>query len=257
MKVIGIDGVYFESKDPAALRAWYAKHLGVGSRFFGNEIGSPQRGFSITWSPLNSNDKIFLPSTKGFTLSYRVDNLTDLVTALNKNGCNASLIEDGAEGKVGYVLDPENNKVLLRQPNLLSRESKTVAPDRVTGLGGVFFRAANAKTLGAWYAEHLGFEVTEWGCSFQWIDPANPDAKDPASTAWSAFDSATQYFAPSQKDFMFNYRVKDLNALLTSLKSAGVECVGDPQEFSYGKFGWIIDPEGNKIELWEPIDGGF
>jgi predicted enzyme related to lactoylglutathione lyase len=257
MKVIGIDAIYFVSKDPARLRTWYANHLGMGTHFYGNEVDRPQQSFSVAWNPVTSNDKIFSPSKKGFVFSYRVDDLKALLESLNKRGVHVSTIEDRLEGKVVSILDPDGNKVILTQPNGSLKPPAAQPPDRVTGLGGVFFKSTDSKTLGAWYKDNLGLEVTEWGCSFQWIDPSNPNTKDPATTAWSTFGSTSKYFEPSQKDFMFNYRVKNLDELLASLKSAGVECVGDPQEFSYGKFGWVLDPEGNKLELWEPIDGGF
>lgn len=128
---------------------------------------------------------------------------------------------------------------------------------RVTGIGGVFFKTEDPKKLKEWYGKHLGLPIDEYGASFKWIDPEHPDAKVPALTAWSPFKTDTTYFKPSDKPYMFNYRVENLVELLKVLKEEGVEIVGEMQEFSYGKFGWIMDPEGNKIELWEPIDDGF
>lgn len=128
---------------------------------------------------------------------------------------------------------------------------------RVTGIGGVFFKSEDPKKIKEWYKKHLGFETTDWGCSFLWKDINNPDSKAPARTEWSPFKSNTDYFQPSEKQFMFNYRVENLSELLAALKEEGVTIVGEIQEFPYGKFAHIMDPEGNKIELWEPIDGGF
>ena len=128
---------------------------------------------------------------------------------------------------------------------------------RVTGLGGVFFKTTDPKKMKEWYGKHLGLPIDEYGASFKWIDPENREAKEPALTAWSPFDQNTTYFEPSEKPFMFNYRVENLVALLDALRAEGVQVVGEMQEFSYGKFGWIMDPEGNKIELWEPKDSGF
>lgn len=128
---------------------------------------------------------------------------------------------------------------------------------RVTGIGGIFFKSEDPKKLREWYGTHLGFNVTDWGCTFRWIDPNNPDAKVPARTEWSPFKADTEYFSPSEKSFMFNYRVEDLEGLLSALREEGVTVVGAIEEFPYGKFGWILDPEGNKIELWEPKDDGF
>ena len=128
---------------------------------------------------------------------------------------------------------------------------------RVTGIGGVFFKTADPKKIKEWYAKHLGFDVTEWGATFQWKDLNDLDAKAPASTVWSPFKADSDYFQPSEKPFMFNYRVANLVELLKALKEEGVQIVGEMQEYPYGKFGWIMDPDGNKIELWEPKDDGF
>ena len=123
---------------------------------------------------------------------------------------------------------------------------------RVTGIGGVFFKSEDPQRLKEWYQKHL-----EVGDVFQWTDLNQPDAKTPAQTIWSPFKKDTTYFAPSEKPFMFNYRVHDLHALLAALREEGVTIVGEVEEAPYGKFGWILDPEGNKIELWEPKDDGF
>lgn len=128
---------------------------------------------------------------------------------------------------------------------------------RVTGIGGVFFKTEDPKKIKEWYGKHLGLPVDDYGASFRWIDIDNKEAKEPALTAWSPFKSDTEYFQPSQKQFMFNYRVENLVELLKVLKEEGVEIVGEVQEFSYGKFGWIMDPDGNKVELWEPKEDGF
>jgi predicted enzyme related to lactoylglutathione lyase len=128
---------------------------------------------------------------------------------------------------------------------------------RVTGIGGVFFKCKDPQKVKAWYGKHLGLPVDDYGASFRWKDLGQPDNAPPALTAWSPFKEDSDYFAPSEKPFMFNYRVENLVELLKVLKEEGVEIVGEVQEYSYGKFGWILDPEGNKIELWEPKDEGF
>ncbi|MCU0419786.1 MAG: VOC family protein [Cyclobacteriaceae bacterium] len=128
---------------------------------------------------------------------------------------------------------------------------------RATGLGGVFFKTKDPQAIKQWYETHLGMKMDEWGFAFKWIDPNHPQASSLASTAWSPFPDNTSYFAPSDKSFMINYRVANLEALLAALKAEGVEVVGEMQVYSYGKFGWILDPDGNKIELWEPKDEGF
>jgi len=125
---------------------------------------------------------------------------------------------------------------------------------RVTGLGGVFFKAKNPEAIKSWYQQHLEIEMSEYGGMFQWRDKDHPE--NVGNTAWSAFPEDTTYYQPSKKDFMFNYRVENLEELLVVLKKEGVEVVGEIEEYPYGKFGWIMDPEGNKIELWEPLDEG-
>ncbi len=124
---------------------------------------------------------------------------------------------------------------------------------RVTGLGGVFFKTADPQKMKEWYGKHLGLPVDEYGASFRSIDI---DTNAPVSTVWSPFKQDTTYFNPSEKAFMLNYRVENLVALLKVLKEEGVQIIGEIEEYPYGKFGWIIDPEGNKIELWEPNEEG-
>jgi predicted enzyme related to lactoylglutathione lyase len=128
---------------------------------------------------------------------------------------------------------------------------------RVTGLGGVFFKTADPKKTRAWYEKHLGMKMDDYGHSFRWLELEDKEPNAPALTQWSPFSSDTKYFAPSEKPYMFNYRVENLVELLKLLREEGVEVIGEIEEFSYGKFGWIMDPEGNKIELWEPKDEGF
>ncbi len=127
---------------------------------------------------------------------------------------------------------------------------------RVTGLGGVFFKTQDPSALKEWYQRHLGINLDpQQGTSFEWRQANNPNSK--GFTAWSPFAADTSYFEPSTKDFMVNYRVADLEGLLEVLKEEGVEIVGEIQTFDYGKFGHILDLEGNKIELWEPDDEAY
>jgi predicted enzyme related to lactoylglutathione lyase len=124
---------------------------------------------------------------------------------------------------------------------------------RVTGLGGVFFKAEDPKNLTQWYDQHLGLNFGKNSYqSFKWRDRNNPDAI--GRTEFSVFKKDTDYYAPSQSPFMFNFRVENLTELLELLRGEGVTIVGDMETHSYGKFAWILDPEGNKIELWEPVD---
>ena len=124
---------------------------------------------------------------------------------------------------------------------------------KVTGIGGVFFKSKSPRDLMAWYDKHLGIEATEWGGTmFEWREKDNPDSV--AQTVFNPFKEDSKKFAPSAESYMFNFRVADLVALLAQLKSEGVETVEDMQDTPYGKFAWIMDPEGRKIELWQPPD---
>jgi len=125
--------------------------------------------------------------------------------------------------------------------------------EKVTGIGGLFFKTENPDKLKNWYKKHLGFNTDDWGCTFLWKDANGKKA----STQWSPFKNDTDYFSPSKKEFMFNYRVSNLEKLLAQLKKEGVTIVGNMETCDYGKFGWILDLVGNKIELWEPKDSAF
>lgn len=124
---------------------------------------------------------------------------------------------------------------------------------RVTGIGGIFFKTKDPEKLKEWYKKHLGIKADKYGATFDWRKPDGTKGY----TAWSTFKEDTTYFQPSEKELMINYRVEDLEALLKVLKEEGVTVIGEMEVFEYGKFGWILDPEGNKIELWEPVDGEF
>jgi predicted enzyme related to lactoylglutathione lyase len=123
---------------------------------------------------------------------------------------------------------------------------------RVTGIGGVFFKSrGDHAALAAWYAKHLGMQLEPWGGAvLRWPEDR---ADDQGLTVWHVADRDTQWFAPSDASFMINYRVDDLDGLVAQLRADGVEVVGDPESHENGKFAWIMDPDGNKVELWEPM----
>jgi predicted enzyme related to lactoylglutathione lyase len=124
---------------------------------------------------------------------------------------------------------------------------------KVTGIGGIFLKSKEPKALAAWYDKHLGFSFGEnLYVTFKWINENDPNI--PGNTVFSFFKNESGYFDPSASPFMINFRVKDLKALLEKLKEEGVPIIGNIQEEEYGKFGWIMDPDGNKLELWEPVD---
>jgi predicted enzyme related to lactoylglutathione lyase len=123
---------------------------------------------------------------------------------------------------------------------------------RVTGIGGVFICSADPERLQRWYATHLGIDIGEYGTLFRWSD----DPK--GTTTWSVFKQGTDYMKPSHdRTFMINYRVENLNGLVDVLRAEGVETVGGVEEYPYGKFAWVLDADGNKVELWEPVDNAL
>jgi predicted enzyme related to lactoylglutathione lyase len=134
------------------------------------------------------------------------------------------------------------------------RHRATVSPlVRVTGIGGIFFKSDDPAALMEWYRKHLGIEPNAAGaCAFAWREKR--DSTRIGYTVFSPFDRATDYFEPSEQPYMVNFRVADLNGLLKTLRRAGVHVVNRVEEYPHGRFGWIIDPEGRKIELWEPPD---
>ena len=123
---------------------------------------------------------------------------------------------------------------------------------RVTGVGGIFFKCKDPAKVREWYKIHLGLNTDQYGTNFVWYQGADSTKK--GSTQWSPFKETTSYFAPSTKDFMINYRVDDLEALVVALKNEGVTITDTMETFNYGKFIHILDIEGNKVELWEPYD---
>ena len=122
---------------------------------------------------------------------------------------------------------------------------------RVTGIGGIFFKCQDPEKMKQWYKTHLGFDTSQYGAKFEWLQAS--DATEKGYTLWSPFPDKTKYFDPSTKDFMINYRVENLEALVAALKEEGVTVLDEIETFDeYGKFVHILDVEGNKIELWEP-----
>ena len=125
---------------------------------------------------------------------------------------------------------------------------------RVTGIGGIFFNAKDPVALRAWYKTHLGIEVQEWGgAAFRWSDEGGKPTA--GTTIWSVGDTAGDHFAPSKSSFMINYRVANLHGILQALRDEGCNVLEKTDDSEYGKFGWVIDPEGNKVELWQPPEG--
>ncbi|WP_346864018.1 VOC family protein [uncultured Draconibacterium sp.] len=126
---------------------------------------------------------------------------------------------------------------------------------KVTGIGGVFFKTNDPEKMKDWYSKNLGLVTNEYGSVFEFRKSDEPDEK--GYSVWSPFNNDTTYFEPSGKDFMINYRVENIEDLVQELKEAGVVICDEIETFEYGKFVHILDPENNKIELWEPVDKVF
>jgi len=156
-------------------------------------------------------------------------------------GCNTAIKQD----------EQSKNENKLDQKELIV--SDTIP--KVTGIGGIFFRSKNPQETRAWYGKNLGLAIDDYGSPFEFRNANQPEEIN--YLRWSPFDEETEYFAPSEKEFMINYRVQNIEGLVKILRSNGVIIVDEIEEFEYGKFIHIMDPEGNKIELWEPIDSFF
>lgn len=120
---------------------------------------------------------------------------------------------------------------------------------RVTGIGGIFFKSKDPKKITEWYEKHLGLNANPYGATFEWYE--SPDSSAKAQTQWTAFAETSKYF---EKDFMINYRVENLEKLVEELKKEGVTIVDNIETYDYGKFVHILDGDGNKVQLWEPVD---
>lgn len=158
----------------------------------------------------------------------------------------ASIIEHVVKndlGKSGSLSDPDGNSIVVSE-----YKKKDLHPS-ITGIGGIFFKSGNPQKLRLWYEEHLGIPTDEYGLNFAW-----GKENGTGYTQWSPFPKDTEYFQPSDQEYMINFRVGNLNELLKRLKANDIQVVGKIKSFEYGRFAWILDGEGNKIELWEPND---
>jgi len=123
---------------------------------------------------------------------------------------------------------------------------------KVTGIGGIFFKSKDPEKMKAWYGQNLGIEAGKYGFNFTWY--TDPVSGTEGTTTWAPFDQRSDYFNPSQKEFMINYRVENLEELVKELEASGIAMLDKIEVYPYGKFVHFLDPEGNKIELWEPVE---
>jgi predicted enzyme related to lactoylglutathione lyase len=168
-------------------------------------------------------------------------------------GCNNEPSTEENESK------KETTEEQVEQPQPTEQEKPTTMADKkqkkVTGIGGIFFKCKDPVKMREWYDTNLGLVTNEYGSLFEFRSTDNPEEIN--YLQWSPFGEKTKYFEPSKKDYMINYRVENLEGLIKELRADGIEIVGEIQEFEYGKFAHILDPEGNKLELWEPVDSVF
>jgi predicted enzyme related to lactoylglutathione lyase len=147
---------------------------------------------------------------------------------------------------------PDNKETISDEQNTTIMNDTT---PKVTGIGGIFFRTKDPEAVKDWYGENLGLAISEYGSSFEFRNANRPGEIN--YLQWSPFDENTDYFDPSEKEFMINYRVQNIEGLVKKLRVNGVAILDSIEEYSYGKFVHILDLEGNKIELWEPVDSVF
>jgi len=144
------------------------------------------------------------------------------------------------------------NSTINTTTKMADQKNKTTdTTPKVTGIGGIFFKSKDPKAMTEWYQKHLGLNTNPYGASFEWYEGTDNTKK--GQTQWTPFSEMTKYFEPSAKEFMINYRVQNLEGLVEQLKKEGVTIVDKIETYDYGKFVHILDAEGNKIELWEPI----
>ncbi len=258
MSVTGLGGLFFKTPDAEALRAWYETHLGLGF--------SPGGGAWFAWrepdtgadaltvfGPFPDSTRYFEPSVESFMVNYRVRGLDTLLARLRAAG--ETVIDEELEsedGRFAWVMDPDGQKVELWEPALPGRPP-TAHAGGVTGVGGIFFTSPDPAALKGWYADRLGVRPRDDGyVVFGGTDLGGA----PTFTAWEVFPAGTEYFAsggePAAHPFMVNFRVRDLDDVLARLEGAGVWVDPKRESYEFGKFGWFLDCDGARVELWEP-----
>ncbi len=253
--VTGLGGIFFKSGDPDGLRAWYGEQLGLEAHPGGGvRFGWREPGGRPAWSvlgPFPESTDYFDPSPKPYMISYRVSDLDALLERLRAaSEAVDDEVHEGDDGRFGWVLDPEGGRVELWEPAVPADEAP-VHRGPVTGLGGLFFKSEDPAALKRWYAERLGVVAGNDGyVGFRWEERDGT----PGFTAWEAFPADTDYFDPSEKPFMIDFRVRGLDAALERLRDSGVWVDPKVERYDYGSFGWILDPEGTRLELWEPAE---
>ncbi|MGB5928653.1 MAG: VOC family protein [Cyclobacteriaceae bacterium] len=247
----GLRTVIYRVPDIEKAVAWYTHLLGQPPYF--NEpyyAGFQVGGYELGLQPYENE------TAKGENVVtyWAVDDIDEAFKKLQERGASpVEEPEDVGEGTmVAALADPWGNILgIIYEPR--PGASSADSEPGVTALGGVFFKSGNPDKLKKWYAEHLGVPYGQYGTTFRWKKPTAGHGY----TVWSPFDQTTDYFGKGTQGHMVNYRVRHLDSLLARLKEKGVPIPKEPESFDYGKFAWIEDPDGNRIELWEPNDEVF
>lgn len=256
-KVAGIGGVFFKCQDTEKMKQWFNDNLGLvtneyGAMFEFKLIDNPKEIGYLQWSPFSMKTTYFLPSDKEFMINYRVNNLESLLKELKANKVTIlDSIESCEYGKFLHIIDPENNKIELWEPiDKVFTELYPETTTKKTGIGGIFFKSKDPEKLRNWYHKNLGFKINEYGSLFEFRNAINPEEIN--LLQWSLFSDSTKYFDPSDKQFMINYRVENIEGLVTKFRENGITILDSIEYTDFGNFVHIMAPEDNKIELWEP-----
>jgi predicted enzyme related to lactoylglutathione lyase len=256
--VNGFGGIFIKASDPKFLARWYEDRLGIN---FGATVyttfnwkdPSDQRMCHTDLSFMADDTTYFYPSDQQAMINLRVNDLDSLRIRMQSDRQQViEKVEVYDYGRFGWVVDPEGNKIELWEPpaEMHPDFSSARLEGPVTGIGGFFIQCVNPSVLSEGYSKYFGLFFDHSAHTFQWIDPRdNSEAK----TVFSFFPLNSSYFAPSSKQYMINFRVKELDRLLKKLREEEVEITGNTEVYEYGKFAWLLDPEGNKVELWEPL----
>jgi len=262
--ITGIGGVFLKSPDPKSQAKWYEDNFGIG---FGSNLY-----FSFKWRRandtadvcrtdfcfFNENSDYFSPSERSIMLNLRVQDLDAALDYLRKKKVNVfDKTEEHEYGKFGWIVDPDGTKIELWQPIEAGFADLHLDSDLkgdITGLGGVFIKTKNLQNIKLWYKEMLGIDFDAGSNShvFHWKN--YKQTRPSGMTVFAFFEDSSKYFDPSSSEFMINLRVRNLSEFMDKAKIAGVQRVGEIEVYSYGKFAWIIDPDGRKVELWEPTE---
>jgi len=252
---IGENNILSLQNDCLIQENWQSKNeTGTSYNFYDktdqmwNQVWVDNTGFVIKLKGKYSNNKMVMRSEKVNGKSGKP----------YYNELNWLENKDGTILQTWFAVDKNGNKLRLIFKGIYKRKTKdkmNTKQGKVTGIGGIFFKSKDSKELKKWYSNNLGIVTDEYGTLFEFREVDKPETK--AYLQWSPFSEKTEYFNPSKKDFMINYRVENIEYLVAQLKAAGVTVLDTLEEFDYGKFVHILDPENNKIELWEPVDKVF